>query len=236
MEENQKSDNESFTVSKLTVWKALTGIFGVLFVISLFTGGLGIGNGDATGAVVAPTAQIPSAPSGPIDVKYDDAPIRGDKDAKVTIVEFSDFQCPFCERFYTDTLPQIEENYIKTGKVKLAYRHLPLSFHPQAQKAAEASECSNEQGKFWEYHDKIFENQALLSDTIFSAWAEELGLDAEKFNKCLEDGKYRSKVQKDLNDADTYGATGTPTFFINGKALVGAQPFSTFQQAIEAEL
>jgi len=111
-----------------------------------------------------------------------------------------------------------------------------VNLHPQAFKAAEASECANEQGKFWEYHDKIFENQALLSNTIFSTWAGELGLDIEKFDECLSSGKYQDKVSKDMSDADSYGASGTPTFFVNGKILVGAQPFSAFQQAIEAEL
>ena len=235
MEENNAKD--SFTVSKLTIWKALTGIFGVLFVVSLFTNGFGIGDSGSTGAVVAPSAQIPSAPTGPVDVKYDNAAVKGEENAEIVIVEFSDFQCPFCERFYTETLPQIEENYIKTGKAKLAYRHLPLvNLHPQAFKAAEASECANEQGKFWEYHDKIFENQALLSDTIFSTWAGELGLDIEKFDECLSSGKYQDKVSKDMSDADSYGASGTPTFFVNGRILVGAQPFSAFQQAIEVEL
>ncbi|MBI2107316.1 DsbA family protein [Candidatus Woesearchaeota archaeon] len=236
-------DNESFQVKKVTIWKILTGIFGVLFVASLFTGGFGLGANEGTGsAVVAPTAPLPTAPSqGPDpnvrqDVKYDGAPVKGDKDAKVTIVEFSDFQCPFCGRFYEQTLPSIQKEYIDTGKVKLAFRHLPLSFHEYAMPAAEASECANEQGKFWEYHDKIFTNQPSLSNEILSTWAKDVGLDTDKFDKCMKDGNYKSKIQKDLNDASVLGASGTPTFFINGKILVGAQPFTAFKQAIDAEL
>ncbi|MBI4159115.1 DsbA family protein [Candidatus Woesearchaeota archaeon] len=235
-------EDESFQVKKITIWKLLTGIFGVLFVVSLFTGGFGLGTNEGTGAVVAPAAPLPSAPPGEVnpnirqDVKYDGAPVIGDKDAKVTIIEFSDFQCPFCGRFYEQTLPSLQKEYIDTGKVKLAFRHLPLSFHEYAMPAAEASECANEQGKFWEYHDKIFDNQGLLSNEILSTWAKEVGLDADKFDKCMKDGKYKSEIQKDLSDASAYGASGTPTFFINGKILVGAQPFSAFKQVIDAEL
>src|SRR3989344_5037006 len=115
-------------------------------------------------------------------------------------------------------------------------RHLPLSFHPFAQKAAEASECANDQGKFWEYHDKIFENQAALSDDIFTQWAEQIGLDASTFNQCIDSGKYTKKVNRDNADATKYGASGTPTFFINGKKVVGAQPFAAFQAMIDAEM
>ncbi len=235
-------DNESFQVKKSTIWKILTGIFGVLFVVSLFTGGFGLGSDEGTGsAVVVPTAPLPSAP-GEVnpnirqDVKYDDAPVKGDKDAKITIIEFSDFQCPFCGRFYEQALPSIQKEYIDTGKAKLAFKHLPLSFHEYAMPAAEASECANEQGKFWEYHDKIFANQGLLNNDMLNTWAKDVGLDTDKFDKCMKEGKYKSKIQKDLSDASAYGASGTPTFFINGKILVGAQPFSAFKQVIDAEL
>lgn len=237
MEENRDEGRDSFKVNKLTFWKSLTGILGVLFVLAFFNVvDLGENSGPTGAAVVAPDTQIPTAPLEKQDVKYDGAPILGEEDAPVTMVEFSDFQCPYCARFFEQTFPQLKENYIKTGKVKLAFRHLPLSFHQYAQKTAEASECANEQGKFWEYHDTVFNNQDQLSDTILSTWAGEIGLDVKKFDDCLESGKYKEKVQADSNDAGSYGVSGTPSFFINGKLLVGAQPYEAFQQVIDAEL
>ena len=237
MEENRDEGRDSFKVNKLTFWKSLTGILGVLFVLAFFNVvDLGENSGPTGAAVVAPDTQVPNAPLEKQDVKYDGAPILGEEDAPVTMVEFSDFQCPYCARFFEQTFPQLKENYIKTGKVKLAFRHLPLSFHQYAQKTAEASECANEQGKFWEYHDTVFNNQDQLSDTILSTWAGEIGLDVKKFDDCLESGKYKEKVQADSNDAGSYGVSGTPSFFVNGKLLVGAQPYEAFQQVIDAEL
>jgi len=172
-------------------------------------------------------------------VSVDDDPVKGSSNAKVTIVEFSDFQCPFCARFYSQTLKEIDEQYIKTGKVKLVYRDFPLSFHQYAQKAAEAAECANEQGKFWEYHDLLFERQEEWSNggiQKFKEYAQELGLDSAKFNDCLDSGKFAQEVQKDSVDGQAYGVSGTPTFFINGIEVVGAQPFSVFKQIIDNEL
>lgn len=171
-----------------------------------------------------------------IQVSADDDPVKGKKNAPVTIIEFSDFQCPFCGRFFAQALPLIEESYIKTGKVKLVYRDFPLSFHQYAQKAAEAAECADEQGKFWEYHDKIFENQNALDTSSLKQYAKDLGLDATKFNSCLDSGKMASEVQKDFKDGASYGVSGTPTFFINGVEVVGAQPYNIFEQIIEQEL
>jgi protein-disulfide isomerase len=174
-----------------------------------------------------------------IEVSLDDDPVKGSPNAKVTIVVFSDFQCPFCQRFALQTLPQIEEKYIKTGKVKLVYRDFPLSFHQYAQKAAEAAECADEQGKFWEYHDILFQKLsewAAVGESKFKEYAQQLGLDTQKFNQCLDSGKYASEVQKDYNDGLKYGVSGTPTFFINGIKVIGAQPYSVFEQIIEEEL
>jgi protein-disulfide isomerase len=163
-------------------------------------------------------------------------PFKGSPDAPVTIVEFSDFQCPYCARFYKNTLPQIEEKYIKTGKVKLIYKDFPLSFHQYAQKAAEAAECADEQGKFWEYHDKLFENQSQLDVASLKRYAAELGLDTQAFNECLDSGKMAAEVQQDFNEGKAKGVSGTPTFFINGQKLVGAQPFEAFERIIEEKL
>jgi len=170
------------------------------------------------------------------EVGVDDDPIKGSENAPVTIIEFSEYECPFCERFFKQTLPQIEENYIKTGKVRHVFRDFPLSSHRNAQKAAEASECADEQGKFWEYHDKLFENQNALDINSLKRYAKDLGLDAAKFNECLDSGKMTAEIQKDFADGSRYGVSGTPTFFINEIELVGAQPFSAFEQVIEQEL
>jgi len=171
-----------------------------------------------------------------VEASAGDIPFKGQKSAPITIIEFSDFQCPYCERFYTQTLPLIDENYIKTGKVKLTFRNFPLSFHQYAQKAAEASECANEQNKFWEYHNKLFENQNSLDTDSLKKYASELGLDTGKFNSCLDTGKMKSVVQKDFDDGAKYGVSGTPAFFINGISIVGAQPYETFKQIIDQEL
>lgn len=171
-----------------------------------------------------------------IDASADNDPVKGSKDAKVTIIEFSDFQCPFCGKFFAQTLPLIEKNYIETGKVKMVYRDFPLDFHQYSQKAAEAAECANEQGKFWEYHNKIFENQDALDSGSLKKYARDLSLDTAKFNDCLDSGKMASEVQKDFDDGTKYGVSGTPTFFINGIKLVGAQPYNAFEKIIEQEL
>ena len=172
----------------------------------------------------------------PSEVSVDDDPVKGPENAKVTIVVFTDYQCPFCGKFEREILPLIISEYVDSGKARVAIRDFPLPLHSNSEKAAEASECANEQGKFWEYHDKLFENQQYLGVSDLKQYAKELGLDTAKFNQCLDSGKYAGEVQKDLQDGQSYGVSGTPTIFINGKAVVGAQPFSVFKQAIEAEL
>ncbi len=163
-------------------------------------------------------------------------PTKGDAKAPVTIVEFSDFQCPFCASWFKGAYSQINENYIKTGKAKLVFRHFPLSFHPEAQPAANASECANEQGRFWEMHDKIFNNQEQMNAANYKAWAKDLGLDTTKFNSCYDSKKYNSKVTADFSEGSGVGVSGTPTFFVNGQKIVGAQPFEAFKPAIDAAL
>lgn len=160
--------------------------------------------------------------------------ILGDFNAPITLVEFSDFECPFCERHYP-TLKKILNDY--KGKVRLVYKHFPLSFHPNAQKAAEASECADEQGKFWEYHDKLFENQPNgYSLEKFKQWAKDLGLNTSKFNECLDSGKYAQKVQADYQEGIQKGVQGTPATFVNGQLVSGALPYEVFKQIIDQEL
>lgn len=177
------------------------------------------------------------------EVSVDDDAVLGEKKAPVTIVEFSDFQCPFCRSFWKDTLPLIKSKYIDTGKVRFVYRDFPLSFHPGAHVAAEAAECAEEQGKYWEMHDQIFHEQDKLGQgTIqFSKadvvkWAGQVGLKMGEFNQCLDAGKYQAEVDKDFADGSAAGVSGTPAFFINDRLVVGAQPFSAFQTVIEEEL
>lgn len=180
----------------------------------------------------------------PVSIKLNpDDHVLGNKDAKVTIVEFSDFQCPFCRRFWVDSFPQLKSNYIDTGKAKLVYRHFPLDFHPSAVPAAKAAECASEQGKFWEMHDKIFgeqekKGQGTVTFTVadLKNWAKDIGLGGDVFSQCLDSDKYSQRISSDLNYGTSIGISGTPTFFINGQRIVGAQPYSVFQAAIEGLL
>src|SRR3989344_3104502 len=178
-----------------------------------------------------------------VDVSADDDPVLGAANAPVTIIEFSDFQCPYCRQFWRDTLPQIKANYIDKGLVKLVYRDFPLSnIHPSAQAAAEAGECAQSQGKFWEFHDAVFAAQdeqsagtvAFTADDVKS-WGAEVGLVAA-FNECVDSGSNRAEVLKDFQDGAKAGVGGTPTFFVNGIAVEGALPYTQFQQLLDQEL
>jgi protein-disulfide isomerase len=166
----------------------------------------------------------------------DDDAVLGDNDAPVTIIEFSDYECPFCTRFYLNTLPQIKSEYIDTGKVKLIYRDFPLNFHANAQKAAEAAECAEEQGKYYEMHDKLFDKGVDGGVSSFKQYAKEIGLNIGEFDACLDSGEMANEVQKDFQDGQKAGVRGTPTFFINGQILKGAQPFEVFREVIEGKL
>ena len=211
----KQEDNTMKTLVYLTVIQVIL-VLVIAFQVNTIAGALDNG---------VPAIEQPGAPSEPAkaDVGTDDDAVRGEEDAPVTIIEFSDFQCPFCERFYSQTLPQLEEEYISTGKVKLVYRDFPLSFHQEAQPAAEAAECAGEQGKYWEMHDKIFENQASLSNANYKKWAIDIGLNTAKFNTCLDSGAMASEVQKDFTDGQASGVQGTPAFFVNGKLVSGAR-------------
>jgi protein-disulfide isomerase len=248
---------ESVSIKKSTFNKLIIGVV-VGAVLSAFFGGYILGTEttqssetvtkNAKDAADKTSSKQPqSNPSSTIiSVSLDDDPVKGDPNAPITIVEFSDFQCPFCARFFTTTLPLIEKNYIETGKVKFVYRDFPLpDIHQNAIPAAIAAECADEQGMFWEYHDKIFENQLLWQDldkqnvvSTFEQFAKELGLDTESFNTCLESAKYLDEVQNDLNDGVSYGVTGTPGFFIGNEKIgygmvSGAQPYAAFQQVFD---
>jgi len=248
---------ELISIKKSSYNKLIVGVI-VGAVLSAFFGGYVLGTEtaqssetviknakDVTDQTVAKQPQS-NPSSGIISVSLDDDPVKGDPNAPITMIEFSDFQCPFCARFFTETLPLIQKNYIDTGKVKFVYRDFPLpDIHQNAIPAAIAAECADEQGMFWEYHDKIFENQILWQDLdnqnvvrTFEQFAEELGLDTNTFNTCLESAKYLEEVQNDLNEGVSYGVAGTPGFFIGNEKIgygmvSGAQPYSTFQQVFD---
>ncbi len=243
------------------------GLVGAI-VVAAFLGGYSLGNsGDSVSNddlaaliaemqdnVVVP-AQAPQpqpqaqgqAPAEQVSVSLDDDPIKGDPDAPVTIVEFSDFQCPFCSRFYQQTLPQLERNYIDTGMVNLVYRDMPLAIHPNAVPAHVAAECADDQGEFWQYHDVLFDRQSQWGrlgeaalDEQLKAYAEEIGLDS-RFGECLGSDAAETEVQQDHSQARGYGVTGTPTFFVGNEdtgytRLTGAQPYEAFQSIIDSKL
>ncbi|MBS1267215.1 MAG: hypothetical protein MAG795_01187 [Candidatus Woesearchaeota archaeon] len=238
-------ESVSITLSKITLWKAVSGVLAVLLLVSIFTGGFktkseannGVLQADeAQQAKPREDAQAPSAPTLDMAKLLDDDAVKGDENALVTIVEWSDFECPFCARFYSQTLPQIQKDYIDTGKVKFIYRDFPLNFHANAQKAAEAAECAGEQGKYWEMHDKLFEGGVESGVSLFKTYATEINLNTKKFNSCLDSGKMASEVATDMQAGKQVGITGTPGFIINGKLVSGAQPFGVFKNEIEEAL
>ena len=158
---------------------------------------------------------------------------KGPENAPITIVEFSDFQCPYCSRAI-ETVDQVLKAY--PNQVRLVFRHFPLDFHAQAPKASEAALCAQDQNKFWEMHDKLFANQKALEVPALKGYAKELGLDTGKFDKCLDSGEKAATVQADMADGKKVGVNGTPAFFINGILLSGAQPFDEFKSVIDSEL
>ena len=162
-------------------------------------------------------------------------PAWGPEDATVVVQEFADFQCPYCGKFALQTYLQIKEAY--GDKIRFVFRDFPLSsIHGSAQKAAEAGQCAQDQGLFWEYHDLVFAHQDAISDSDIRGYAEEIGADMNKFNDCLDSGKNAREVLLDAQDGEKAGVTGTPAFLINDLLMSGAQPFAQFQQAIDGAL
>lgn len=252
--ETTSTENQSSFLSRYSQF--YTPALVVLLIVASFLVGMlytkvqmlegGNGTTETQQAAAAPSlAPVLGAETPPKNVKIEigDAPVLGDKNAKVTVIEFSDFQCPFCKQFFDAGITQLKEEYVKSGKVKLAYKHYPLSFHANAQGAAEASECANEQNKFWEYHDLLFTNQkewenqdVATATTTFNTYAGNLGLDTAQFSTCLSTNKYKEKVDKDTALGTQVGVSGTPSTFINGTIIVGAQPYASFKALIDAEL
>jgi protein-disulfide isomerase len=168
------------------------------------------------------------------EISFAGEPFRGSEKAPVTIVKFEDFQCPFCKQIQP-TVNALLSRY--DGKVRLVHKDLPLeSLHPQARQAAEAARCAHEQGKFWEYHDKLYATAPKASADDLQSYAKDVGLNAGSFDRCFASGKYKEVVQRDLNEGAQLGLTGTPTFFINGREISGNQPSEAFEAIIDEEL
>ena len=246
--------------------KLLAGFIGAC-VVAAFLAGFVMAQYGTTSKAITITQQVPAQtnPNQPSpqptqtqpqqgssiiqNVSLDDDPVKGNDNAKITIVEFSDFQCPFCKRFSDQTESQLLTEYVDSGKAKFVYRDFPLdSIHQSAMAAALAGECADEQGKFWEYHDKLFAGQAdwsRLDSTDaadkFRQYGSEINLNVGNFNSCFDSGKYKDEIIKDRSDGVSYGVSGTPTFFIgnskNGYVkAVGAQPFSSLQRILDDQL
>ncbi len=196
-------------------------------------------NGVASGRLPAQAGGAVGA-GGSVENLADDDPFLGNPDAKVTVVEFADFQCPFCGRFFKNTEPEIIEKYVKTGKVKFVYRDFAF-LGEESQWAAEAAECAEDQDKFWQYHDYLYTHQKGENDGAFTKenlkrFARVLGFNSAAFDRCLDSGKHREEVEKDTADGRQAGVSGTPTVLVNGKSIVGAVPFAQFQTIIDAAL
>lgn len=229
-------------------WFAATmGLLGLIagYVIANGMNG-GLPSAPAPTPTVAADDTVPTPPPSndtPADV--DDDPFIGEADAPITLIEFTDYQCPFCGRHFTQTYGQIKSEYVDTGKVKYVTRDFPLSFHQNAQKAAEAAECADDQGQFVAMHDKLFETQTAWSSgdavSTFKQYAADLGLDTGTFNDCLDNGTYAQEVKDDMADGQASGIDGTPGFWILGpdgqsQKISGAYPFDTFKAAIDGML
>lgn len=248
----EKSESSSFITTPVSIL-----IGSILIAISILISGGAVKikgfNAGSGGTAAVPTGSIAPGAAEPTSatVSMDDDAVLGNADAPVTIIEFSDYECPFCKRHFEQTHAQLKTNYIDTGKVKLVFRDLPLSFHdPLATKQAIAANCAREQGNdetYYKIHDELFKlttsnGSGMTMDQLYGM-AGTLGIDAASFKTCIDTDKFKEEVAKDLADAAAAGATGTPSFVIgksgdevSGKLIVGAQPYSAFQAEIDALL
>lgn len=195
-----------------------------------------------SGQLPANVATVTPMPTPDTDFDIANAAVKGDANAPVTIVEFSDFQCPFCQRYFQQTYPQIIKDYVDTGKVRYVFKNFPLtSIHQQAVGAANAAACAGTQNAFWQMHDLLFEQQSQWAGNsaateVFKSFADQLGLDTEAFNACLDNEQFSSVIFADQQEGISAGVTGTPAFFINGVLISGARPYEAFAQLIEQQL
>lgn len=179
--------------------------------------------------------EAPTEPALVLDIPTEGFPSEGPDDAPIVIVEFSDFECPFCTKWHNETYLPLREKY--PDEIKLVYRNFPLTgLHANAYLAAEAAMCAGDQERYWDYHEALFESKLGMGADAFKAYAAELGLDTATFNECLDSRKYKDFVKEDMAYAASIGVQSTPTFYINGKPVIGAQPLAVFEQIIQAEL
>ena len=169
-----------------------------------------------------------------VDVSTDDDPSIGPDNAPVTIIEFSDYQCPYCQVWYKQVYQELLATY--PNKIRFVYRDMPLPMHAEAVPAAEAADCAGEQGAYWKYHDALFSQQYGLNQAAYQKYAADLGLDTKAFNTCIASNKFLSEVQADASDAAKVGINGTPSFVVNGRIMVGALPIADFKAVIDEEL
>lgn len=210
----------------------LAGFLPVVFLLGL---GLGWLLWGADSPTAAQQGNEPAAPVRRIEVATEDSPTLGPADAPVTIVEFSDYECPYCARWHQQVYKRLMQEY--EGKIRFVYRDFPLtSIHANATPAAIAAHCAGEQGAYFPFHDALFSYQYELGREAYLTYANALGLDAQSFETCLEEQRFADKVEADLRYGLSIGVSSTPTFFVNGIAIVGAQPYEVFQQVIEKEL
>ena len=213
-----------------THWSVWIGL-PVVFLLGLGLGWIIWGSSAAVSAPVVQGADTATR----YKVSVDDDPSIGPADAPVTIVEFSDYQCPYCIRWEQTVYKRLMEAY--KGKIRFVYRDLPLTtVHPNAQSAAEAADCAGAQGYYWQFHDALFSEKYGLGMQAYDQYASDLKLDMTAFESCIADQRFKEEVDADTNAAASVGAVSTPTFFINGLAVVGAQPYEVFQQIIDQEL
>jgi protein-disulfide isomerase len=193
---------------------------------------------------VGPPAAVRAAAPTRAKVSTKGRPALGSDNAPVTVVEFADYQCPFCKSFFSTTLPSLKKEYIDTGKVRLVMKDLPLPMHSSARPAALAAQCATEQGKFWAMYDSLFKENGQLKDENLKTYAKDIGLDADRFDDCLRSNRYDGTISAEVTEANGQGITGTPTFVVGlttgdvveGDILSGAQPIEAFRSKIEALL
>ena len=227
----QSSNEDTITFKRRDFHATLTVL---TFAAGVFLGCLIWGTGS-TGSVQTAAIDTPTEEPGIVryDIPIDGSPSIGPEDAPVVIVEFSDYQCPFCQKWHNEVYDSLLAAY--PGKIKFVYRNLPLtSIHPDAFSAAEAALCAGDQNAYWEFHDKLF-NGKTLGSKVYLQYAEELDLDIVSFESCITNHKYKDVVQADSEFAVDLGVRSTPTFFINGIAVVGAQPLHVFKELIDKE-
>jgi protein-disulfide isomerase len=253
VEESQEKQAGEVTIT-LRRWHIYAFLLPVVFVLGIALGflardwlssppgtvAIAAGSSTSTDPPVAASAdgQAETASTQQVvryDVPVDDDPVLGPADAPITIIEFSDYECPYCRQWHTQVYQQLIDAY--GDQIRFVYRDFPLeSIHPNANSAAQAANCANEQGEFWAYHDLLFGMELDLGEDTYLQYASQLDLDQAAFKACLDSGRYQEEVQADFDFAANLGVRSTPTFFINGIAVVGAQPFDIFQQVIEREL